>query len=940
MVFFIYRLILEKPNWIREVSSSMAVVSKNLNGYSIRQRIFVTTICLTLAITLVSSISIYVDSASVNEWSEQIKIGPVSMMVSGEGVKEALVGIAEISGVVNVSGLDSAHGQLSRRNVIYGFQTSGNVYTLTQDYMEKFPTTFTLTTGRWPTNESEIAISATLADQSFIGVSWQVNYSYGLGYPDILLTVVGTYTQSSGDLYSHYYYSSIGVVVESRLDVKSTATRVYLNIDKDPISPYDANGALRYLSGISDEIRNLYPGYPEEIAFSRFSVYDYLSIGIRSYLDWRNSVRSGQIVRASGVMLIVMFMVVLAIQYNLSERKNEASFLRARGASERRIELLVVRELLVISALSGVLGTFSGLLTSRIAIVSTGYLKFDAVPLFTSSILISQDTVLLILGVTFGLPSIVYLGIKFATSGKVRVSEGKGRLGKLSQGMKIVRWDMGILVISLALMFAFYTSESAIQRNAIYSLILPFLPIPIYGAVGSLVIKGLGRGTSAFSKLASKPLGKIPASIGVRRIAKSSRSAGLVIMVIVLAITLSWNNAVTEASLPETRENHAKFAIGGDLIFHLSKSHSDMWNEFEDNVTASNEVIASTTVSMRKLFLSSGYSGSIDFVIMQPDEYRLIGYDYMGNRLNESGLNDILLEMSENPSAAVLTKDLANEYQVEVGDTFRAFKAQADTDYFTFQIIAIVEALTHPLIPESTYIPSADGYAVGSRLIWINTLYAAEKLNLVLDTQSYLAVATTNECNTTQLALNLLDSGGDSLVYANDWASVDSEYESFVTATLYKMDRAVDSMLSIVSMSIVIGVMTVYATESRRERKRDIALLRSLGSDGKMIARIQFAELTFLIILSLSLLLLYGPLFIANSLIASLSIYTSWSFIFPVPMFIVIPWMTLLIILSFFVVCILVVIGIIALLSTKTELNEALSSYWTKGGPLVESENT
>ena len=87
----------------------MAVVSNKHNGYSIRQRIVVTAICLTLATALVASISIYVDSASVNEWTEQIEIGPVSMMVSGEGVKNVLSDLAEIPGVTYVSGLDSAH---------------------------------------------------------------------------------------------------------------------------------------------------------------------------------------------------------------------------------------------------------------------------------------------------------------------------------------------------------------------------------------------------------------------------------------------------------------------------------------------------------------------------------------------------------------------------------------------------------------------------------------------------------------------------------------------------------------------------------------------------------------------------------------------------------------------------------------------------------------
>ena len=917
----------------------MAVVSKNHNGHSVRQRLVVTVICLTLATTLVSSISLYVDSASVDEWNQEIETGPVSMMVSGDGIENVLDEISEIPGVINVSGLDSAHCYLTRKNVVFGFERSGNVYSLSEDYQEKFPTTFSLVRGRWPQNDSEIAIPVILANQAFIGPGWQVNYSYGLSYPLTLLTVVGTYEQSSGDLYSHYYYSSIAVVVQSRLDVNTTRTRAYLNIDQTPLNPFDANGALRYLSNIGEEIRELYPGYPEDLAYSGYNIYDYLSSGIRNYINWRTTARNEQIVRSAGVILIDLLMVILAIQYNLSDRKYESSFLRARGATERRIELLIIRELMSLAVLSGLLGFFFGIITSRLALASTAYLQFDFASIAISPLLLTQDTVLFVIFISFGLPSIAYGGLKFASAGRKRVDEGRGRLGKLSKGMKVVRWDMGILIISLALMFAFYTSGSAVQQNPVYSLILPYLPIPIYLAVGSLIMKGLQRAATAFSKISGRLLGKIPASIGVRRIGKTSRSAGLVIMVIVLAITLSWNNAIVDTSLPETRENHAKFAIGGDMVFHLKKDQSIRWPEFTENVSAIEQVSASTTVSMRKLFLSSGYSGAVDFVIMNPDEYRFVGYDHLGNRLNESGLDDYLLEMSDNPTAAIITQDLANEYQVSAGDSFRAFKTQSDTDYYSFTVLAVVEALTHPLIPESTYIPELEGYKVGSRLIWMNSFFAAEKIDLVEDTYSYLAVATCDDCNDTELALNLLNTGGDEVIYQNDWATVDNELDSYVSTILYKMDRSVDSMLSVTSVFVVIGVMIVYATESLRERKRDVALLRSLGADGMTIARAQIAELVFLILLSIGLLLLYSPLFVANSLIASISSYSSWSFVFPVPMFVTVPGVTMIIVLSFYLICMLALIIVIAQLSTRIELRKALSSSWTKGGPLVESDN-
>jgi hypothetical protein len=116
--------------------------------------------------------------------------------------------------------------------------------------------------------------------------------------------------------------------------------------------------------------------------------------------------------------------------------------------------------------------------------------------------------------------------------------------------------------------------------------------------------------------------------------------------------------------------------------------------------------------------------------------------------------------MAENPTAAVLTQDIANRYQIEVGDTIRALKEEYDMHYFSFSVIVIVDSLTHPVIPESTYIPEDEGYVVGSRKIWINSMYAQDKLDLVDNTYSYLALATNNECNDTELALDLLESGG------------------------------------------------------------------------------------------------------------------------------------------------------------------------------------
>jgi len=860
-------------------------------------------------------------------------------MVAGEGIQNDLDSIRAIPGVLNVSTLDSAHGSLSRTNIIYAFEASGNIYALNDDYLNKFPTTFTLIDGRWPENESEIAIPSSLAEQLFIGVGWDVDYSFEMNRPTTTLRIVGTYEQAASDLFSYYFYSSIGVVVHSLLNENTTDTRAYVYVDPEPITPFDAEGSLTYLTTIEEEIRSLYPGYPEELDYSGYAVTNYLAKGIESYLDWRNTARISQIYRASGVVLIVVLMDILVVQYIIRSKKEETSFLKARGASDIRVELAIIKEIVLIAGLSGIIGLFIGLLTSRIAMASTAYLNFDPLLLFSTPFLLTRDTFFLVLIVSFVLPALTFLGIKVGTSGKQIVAANPGRLGKVSRGIELIRWDIGIIVISILLMFAFYTSGSVLQKNPIFSIIMPYVPVPIFLAVGSLVIKGLERICETFSKLAQKPLGKIPASLGVRSIGKSAKAAGPIIMLLVLSVTLSWNNAVTDASLPETRLNHAKFTLGADIIFHLNKDRVSRWSEFLQNITDNEKILDATMISFAKMFLSTGYSGGVDFVMIDPAEFRYVGYDSFGMRLNESTLDTHLLEMVENQNAAILTRDVASAYELTVGDTFHSFVSTTDVDFCTFTVIAIVDALSQPTIPESTYIPRGEGYSVGARKIWVSRAYIAEKMDLDRDTYSYISAAVSENDNSTQIAAAILGDGGQDVIYAGEWSTVNRELDTYLFTNLYKMDRAVDSMISIVSVFLMLGVMAVYAIESLRAKKRDVGLMRSLGAKKGLIIRVQMTELFFLLIISLLLLSLYAPLFVANSLIASLSAYSSWSFQFPIPIFLVIPWITLLEVLLQFTLTLLIFITAIAVFSYRFDLKDIAGNNWALGCPIMESNN-
>ncbi|MFW9800953.1 MAG: hypothetical protein ACFFD9_10985, partial [Candidatus Thorarchaeota archaeon] len=111
------------------------------------------------------------------------------------------------------------------------------------------------------------------------------------------------------------------------------------------------------------------------------------------------------------------------------------------------------------------------------------------------------------------------------------------------------------------------------------------------------------------------------------------------------------------------------------------------------------------------------------------------------------------------------------------------------------------------------------------------------------------------------------------------------------------------------------------------------ALLRSMGASNSLVVRAQGAELLVLVFLSILLLGLYAPLFLANSLLTAVGAYGSWSYLFPVVVFPVFPWLLLLIVLTFFVASVVLFIVAISALATRVGLAASLNAAWAEAGP-------
>ncbi len=98
----------------------------------------------------------------------------------------------------------------------------------------------------------------------------------------------------------------------------------------------------------------------------------------------------------------------------------------------------------------------------------------------------------------------------------------------------------------------------------------------------------------------------------------------------------------------------------------------------------------------------------------------------------------------------------------------------------------------------------------------------------------------------------------------------------------------------------------------------------------------QASEMLVLVLISIILLGLFTPVLAVNSLLASVRTYGGVTYVYPSPVTILAPWLLMAIILSFFILCVVIFIGVIAIFSSRVNLSESLNSSWTISSPYVE----
>lgn len=898
-------------------------------------------------------ITVYVDSYSIHQWDTNMAgVGDIAIFAEGEGIENYIDAIRNFNGVTKAASLLRSSGNIpfEVHDPEYGDWIDsiwGDLIAPDQEFMDTFPGYITLVEGSFPSgNSSQIAIIDSLEQDYDIHISDVLNLSYEWDGPYQQVEVIGVYHQGGDESDSYYYgwYESIAIVDPDIMEYNEYV--IYIDIDRSRISPFDAGSSRAYANSFDQRIRELDPFYDPQFPWSsRFYVNNRVTGAISSYIYWVQAARFTQLFRSFSIIILIVLVTFLAIRHNVNERRFETTMLFSRGASSGDLDKIVNREMIVLSITSCIVGIIAGIGVSRIAISATGFFEFDLSLMFSEPFLVSLQSLIMSSVVGIALPLVTLGGYRIVYSTKKSADEGTGKLAKVVKGFNFIRWDLLVVLIAGLLLLTLTTGGATIGSDPILGFILPIVPIPLFLGVASLSIKILRRGANSISKYMSRIVGRVSASIGIRRIGKGASSGGVAAMVLVLAICLSWNSAIVNSSLPVTVEYQSRLVVGSDITFVLDESKYSQWDEFLTNVTDNEEVVSGTIVSETSLSLTSGYEGLNTFMAVNPREYAEIGYHYLGSRLNVSEMASMMASLESVPDGAIISSDIASDYNLEVGDVLRATDLYDDEALpISFRVLGIVTSL--PEMPDKYYIwydipppmvPTPFPYywyrIVGQQRVMVNRDYLSNEIDIVNDTNSYLCVQTTEGANGTIIGNELVEQGGMDALYEGMWESVSLRVDEYLGQLSYHMNRSVDTMMTVLTIGTIIGAFAVYALEGVRARRREIALLRSNGASIGVIIKAQAAEMLVLMLFSITVLAIYSPLFLTTSVGSTSSGIAGWGLIYPVAIFPVIPWLTIMAVLSFFIVSVVICIGIIAMVGSRINLAETLNATWAEAAP-------
>ena len=845
------------------------------------------TLSLVMIPFILSTTFFFVDSYSLTVWDRETSVGPAPITLRGVNAFQFAAQIRPLPDVTRVSYLNSSWASIlslvnntipSPKSAVIMSAPGGtkSPYTdvraasISADFATEFPTIFLLSAGRYPQNDSEIALLNTVANQLGIGVGDTLRYgnTTGVAGPggalfryEVVLNVVGIYSYAEMLYNNPLPYSQGDVIVcQDLLGEISRDCWVYVGIDGSKISPLDPVSSLATLTSIDESIRELDPLYSGGTFTPDFYLQDSLIGGIQSYVNWHNAERYSSFMDFIPILFVGFAISFLSSGNYYWRRKEEVTLLFARGGSRSQVARLLETEIFGLSAIALAVGLVAGLLLSQWALFLLGEPSLYSL---SFAALFLPDALVLIVGTSLVVPGIFIFFTHEDTLNTEKTDRFTGRLGKVSRISGAIRLDFVLAIVTVLVVL---TGVQLALSGAQYSFIAPILivaPLAFLIAIASIVSRFGSRITMALSAVVERINGRQAARIGSRSLGQKNVNAIPFILLSVLIVSMLWTTLLVNDNAASSYLGQTRFSIGGDVTIKLSGDKTGLWDSFMQNVSLALPGSSMSTVIEQTMFLSANLEGAVSFYSIDPLAYSKIGYNYEGVPIEDTPLKGLLETLTTNVSGAIVTQDVADEFQLSVGGSLRGFLSNGTGfDVMLFTVIGIVPSLPDILVLEGGYISPLSPIfpeTVGESEVWVNNVYASKMISPQNSTASYLCIRLNDPRNVTQKidqiksadTQNVIDKNG--IAIAAVAAGTLLRSEPFLLSFSY---NALKQIILIVSLP-VLAILLAESVYGRRRAQRHVQF--TLGYSTGNFNTIAIGQSTAIFLLSTLMALIVTP---------------------------------------------------------------------------------
>ncbi len=554
------------------------------------------------------------------------------------------------------------------------------------------------------------------------------------------------------------------------------------------------------------------------------------------------------------VILLALFFSVFAADTFMAPRTVEVGIIRSKGASYSQVSMIFLWETLIISTLAVLMGVVFSVLFAPLIPASTSFMVFDwsVYNYYISNTVLTGGTTLRAI-VLIVLPSmlfILYLARKAAQTeiGLTLMEVTVDHTEQVESYGFTIGASFTLLAVVLLLMYllpkstTFFLLELALGTAAWFF-------IAYNGSRISRI------GLAKFSKKLSFLMGqKNLISAGYLRMRKGRIIPLMVVLALTMSITIAF--AVQSESLRVDLDREVVYAIGADLRIECTDREFTFNNTFAQQV----EGIEKVTPVLHTWARIPGQQILVE--ALYPDIYAEIG------KFDESSFTDedpatVLSALAATPNGIILSEYHADFLNKSAGDTITLeMTGVGETQLVPFIVVGVVHSAPGfgyaavAEIPPSA-IGAGFGYQAGySGFAITNLNFTAEIIDS--ETTDLFLASLAEGTNQTQLSYDLWSLPG---VYPTTPETFDLKARSLQTALFLNTVEGLFSIGFVMSLTLSVFALSISLGSVVRERRKEYAVMRAIGSSKRQIVSMVFSEFTGVVFASLILSLLLGVIF-------------------------------------------------------------------------------